>query len=265
MLARRNCSHSTFNKSADICNPLPCISVFPDCTAAAVGAVAWDDIVTDFSSFNPDVEWAGPGLGILSTVPNWAAANSSYNMLGQLRVEPAEAISMQLLTKPPMVVMGGSARGSITTGMFNCGLANQTCLGAEGRICLIQRGGGVSFCNKVLNCMAGGGLAAVIYGSETDSECQMLFATLSCDAKAATGASGWPVVMTAARAQGYALRDALVANPGMLVTLDAGSGAVALELLSGTSMSTPIAAGEYNQCCDAATHYLWLYADSCER
>jgi uncharacterized membrane protein (UPF0127 family) len=50
--------------------------------------------------------------------------------------------------------------------------------------------------------------------------------------------------MTAARAQGYALRDALVANPGMLVTLDAGSGAVALELLSGTSMSTPIAAGE---------------------
>jgi hypothetical protein len=165
-------------------------------------------------------------------------------MIGQLTASPADVISPQLLSKPPMVVMGGSARGSITTGMFDCGLANQTCLGAEGRICLIQRGGGVRFCNKVLNCLAAGGLAAVIYGSDGDSECQMLFASLSCDAKAATGGQGWPIVLTAARAQGHALRNALAANPGMVVTLDAGSGAVALELLSGTSMSTAIAAGE---------------------
>ncbi|WIA30248.1 hypothetical protein OEZ86_000338 [Tetradesmus obliquus] len=210
----------------------------------SVGAVAWDELVTDFSSFNSDVEWAGPGLGVLSTVPVWAAPNSSYNMVGQLTVNPADAISPQLLSKPPMVVMGGSARGIITTGMYDCGLANQTCFGAEGRICLIQRGGGVTFCNKVLNCTAGGGLAAVIYGSEADSECQMLFASLSCSAQAATGSQGgWPIVLTAARAQGKALRDALAANPGMLVTLDAGSGTAALELLSGTSMSTPIAAG----------------------
>lgn len=207
--------------------------------------MAWDELVTDFSSFNSDVEWAGPGLGVLSTVPVWAAPNSSYNMVGQLTVNPADAISPQLLSKPPMVVMGGSARGIITTGMYDCGLANQTCFGAEGRICLIQRGGGVTFCNKVLNCMAGGGLAAVIYGSEADSECQMLFASLSCSAQAATGSQGgWPIVLTAARAQGKALRDALAANPGMLVTLDAGSGTAALEMLSGTSMSTPIAAGE---------------------
>jgi hypothetical protein len=179
-------------------------------------------------------------------------------MVGQLIVSPADVVSSQVLTKPPMVVMGGSARGSVTTGLFDCGLANQTCLGAEGRICLIQRGGGISFCNKVLNCMAGGGLAAVIYGSETDAECQMLFASLSCDAKALTGASRWPIVMTAARAQGYALRDALVTSPGLLVTLDAGSGVVALELLSGTSMSTPIAAGESLSCSNG-----WFSCDQC--
>jgi hypothetical protein len=120
-------------------------------STAAVGAVAWDEVTADFSSYNSDVEWTGPGLGVLSTVPVWAAVNSSYNMVGQLTISPAGIVSTQLLTKPPMVVMGGSARGSITTGLFSCGLANQTCFGAEGRICLIQRGGGVSTYDRCFN------------------------------------------------------------------------------------------------------------------
>jgi hypothetical protein len=37
------------------------------------------------------------------------------------------------------------------------------CAGATGKICLMQRGDN-TFCAKVANCVAGGGIGAIIYG-----------------------------------------------------------------------------------------------------
>lgn len=134
------------------------------------------------------------------------------------------------------------------------GLANQTCTGAAGKICLIQRGGS-TFCSKVLNCLAGGGIAAIVYNAEGEFQCTMLFSSISCPSSLQPPASGWPILVTAARAQGYALKELLSSNPELTVTLDTYSGDVALATLSGTSMACPVVAGEP---CHIALHAIAL-------
>lgn len=50
--------------------------------------------------------------------------------------------------------------------LASCGIADSICENAEGKICLIARGG-VSFSIKALNCQAGGGIGAIIYNSNS--------------------------------------------------------------------------------------------------
>jgi secreted trypsin-like serine protease len=58
----------------------------------------------------------------------------------------------------------GSA-GNANGALINCGLGDATCVNAEAKVCLIERGN-INFSEKALNCEAGGGVAVIIYNNE---------------------------------------------------------------------------------------------------
>jgi len=63
-----------------------------------------------------------------------------------------------------------SPLGNATGPLVDCGLGETTCEGAKNSICLIRRGL-VYFAHKINSCKSGGGLAAIIYN--TESECEI--------------------------------------------------------------------------------------------
>lgn len=103
----------------------------------------------DFSQFNPDVEIAAPGVGVLSTVPVGSGQSSTLDAGGM----------------PFAVIAGaGSATGSVTAPLYDFGLGAAVDAGAAGKVCLISRGD-ISFGIKVDNCVASGGVGAVVYNN----------------------------------------------------------------------------------------------------
>jgi subtilisin family serine protease len=126
---------------------------YPASYASVVSVAAIDEnkAVADFSQKNDAVELSGPGVGVLSTVPQGmgTAATVTVNTIGY----DAEG-------------MDGSPAGNVgVLDIVNCGLGTSVCSVAKDKICLIQRGE-ISFADKVLNCQNGGGKAAIIYNNE---------------------------------------------------------------------------------------------------
>jgi subtilisin family serine protease len=118
-------------------------------SVVSVAAVDVNNLKASFSQANKDVEIAGPGVGVLSTVPN------GKGLLGGLDVGglAVEAFPME-----------GSPAVSRSGALFDFGLGNAVVAGASGKVCLIARGT-VDFSTKVGNCQASGGVGAVIYNN----------------------------------------------------------------------------------------------------
>jgi serine protease len=111
-----------------------------------------------FSQFNPDVELAGPGVGVLSTIP------PNIESLSELSVAGAPYDSAP---------MAGSPRTTATSALYDFGTGEADDSGVAGKVCLIQRGN-ISFADKVTRCQNNGGIAAVIYNNVPG----MLYGTL---------------------------------------------------------------------------------------
>lgn len=116
----------------------------------SVGAIDRNKQLASFSQRNDQVEISAPGVDVMSTVPRgmgqvstFSAGGSTYSALG----------------------MEGSPEGTVTGNLVDCGLGTNACSGAQGAVCLIERGQ-ISFADKALACEAGGGVAAVIYNNE---------------------------------------------------------------------------------------------------
>jgi hypothetical protein len=139
--------------------------------------------------------------------------------------------------------MAGSKAGSVTGQMVDCGLGGSACANATGKICLIQRGGGLLFCTKVNNCLAGGGIAALVYGRDDQPECEQITSVTLVSDQCVTPTGGWPIVMLATRKQGLYFKNITSAQPSVSVTLNTGADDYSLGIMSGTSMATPTAAG----------------------
>jgi subtilisin family serine protease len=128
-------------------------------SVVSVAAVDENRAWATFSQYNKDVEIAAPGVGVLSTVPRGAGRDSSLSVGG---------------TAYASSPMDGSPVGSANSAaLVDCGLGTATCAGANGKVCLIQRGTN-TFGEKVLACQNGGGVGAVIYNNTAG----MLFGTL---------------------------------------------------------------------------------------
>lgn len=121
-------------------------------SVVSVGAIDSNKEIWESSQQTNQVELSAPGVQVLSSVPTGTGRISSLNVAG---------------TEFEAAPISGSPLGDITGAVENCGTAESTCNNAAGKVCLIERGN-ISFADKVLNCEAGGGIAAVIYNNEAE-------------------------------------------------------------------------------------------------
>ncbi len=116
-----------------------------------------------FSQFNDDVEIAGPGVAVRSTVPK---AQGSEVQLG---VAAVNAPRNGMATDFEAAALQGSPIAQVVAPLYRCtavdGLGTPgDCEGAAGKICVIQRGS-ITFVEKVKECKRRGGVGAVIFNS----------------------------------------------------------------------------------------------------
>lgn len=125
---------------------------YPASYDAVVSVAAVDEAkqVASFSQQTNQVELSGPGVAVLSSVPRGMGERSEVTVSS---------------TAYDNLAMDGSAKGSASGALTDCGIGDQTCSGASGNICLIERGS-ISFAEKVQACESGGGVGAIIYNNE---------------------------------------------------------------------------------------------------
>ncbi len=114
-----------------------------------VGAVDENKAWADFSQYNSKVEIAGPGVGVLSTVPTGSGT--------------APALTVGTTVYAPGA-MEGSPVKSATAPLADFGIGDTVNTAVSGKVCLIARGT-VDFATKVVNCQNSGGVGAVVYNN----------------------------------------------------------------------------------------------------
>ncbi|WP_374673236.1 S8 family serine peptidase [Ideonella sp.] len=124
---------------------------YPAGYAAVMSVAAVDENAAwaSFSQRNKDVEIAGPGVGVLSSVPMGTGS--------------APALTVGGTTYAPGA-MDGSPVASTTAPLADFGLGETIDTSVAGKVCLIQRGN-IAFSDKVLNCQNSGGVGAVVYNN----------------------------------------------------------------------------------------------------
>lgn len=123
-------------------------------SVVSVAAVAENNTLATFSQRNKDVEIAGPGVNVLSTVPAGTGRLSSLSV-GASTYAPGG--------------MDGSPVATASAPLADFGLGGTASPGTmTGKVCLIQRGT-YDFGVKVANCQASGGVGAVVYNNVAGS------------------------------------------------------------------------------------------------
>jgi subtilisin family serine protease len=106
-----------------------------------------------FSQYNKDVEIAGPGVSVLSTVPMGTGVDSALSVGSKSYASGA---------------MEGSPVKTATAPLADFGIGDTVNTAVSGKVCLIQRGT-VDFAVKVSNCQNSGGVGAIIYNNVAGS------------------------------------------------------------------------------------------------
>ena len=192
---------------------------YPASYPSVISVAAIDENLrrASFSNFNRQVLLAAPGVSVLSTVPRGTTVKADLTTaLGTQFVVPMD--NFPIPTAP------------VSGRIVNCGLAGTAaaCAGAQGAICLIERGT-FFFYEKAQSCEAAGGIGAVVYNRADESG--PVYGTLG-DTKV-----GIPIVGTD-RVTGLSLLQSFL---GTNATLSFSNWPY--EYLSGTSMATPHVAG----------------------
>ncbi len=115
----------------------------------SVGAVDENKAWATFSQYNSKVELAGPGVGVLSTVPT-GVGQEAVLTVGASTYAPG--------------AMEGSPVKTATAPLADFGIGDAVNTAMTGKVCLIARGT-VDFSTKVSNCQASGGVGAVVYNN----------------------------------------------------------------------------------------------------
>jgi serine protease len=187
-------------------------------TVIAVAAVDDDRNLAYFSSQGPEVDFAAPGVEVLSTVP------TDSNLLAYVR--DAE----KAYRADPII---GTDFGTVQGDYVFCGIGRPEDFPASmtGKIALIKRGGEISFANKTRAAKAKGAIAVVIFNNDTTVNEWTLFS----DDQA--GQEDWPLVVKMRLTDGQALADK--GSGRMTVSYNNDS----YGENSGTSMACPHVAG----------------------
>ncbi|MBA6263496.1 S8 family serine peptidase [Colwellia sp. Bg11-12] len=188
-------------------NAIADFSQFPSCTSTTTTGKGKNRTTTTTTDETICVEVTAGGVDTLSTYPADMATSASMSADGVAFASSAMENS-----------------GAVSGSTYNMGTAESTDSGANGMVCVIERGV-ISFHDKVNNCELSGGIGAVLYNNEPG----MLYGTLGD-----TNATSIPAV-GASQEDGAAL---LAAN-----TVDITIGTSDYGFMSGTSMATPAVSG----------------------
>ncbi len=175
-------------------------------SVVSVGAVDENKAWATFSQYNSKVELAGPGVGVLSTVP-MGSGQEAVLTVGTSTYAPG--------------AMEGSPVTTATAALADFGIGDAVNTAVSGKVCLIQRGT-VDFSTKVLNCQNSGGVGAIVYNNVAGAFGGTLGTTVT----------SIPSV-TATQADGTAMK----AQLGQSATV--GIKASNYAYFDGTSMATP--------------------------
>ncbi len=175
----------------------------------SVAAIDSNKALADFSQKNDQVEIAAPGVDVYSAYP-----------------EGTGSVVELTVGSTGYSVNAMENQGSATGALYNFGLGTATDSGANGKVCLIQRGS-ISFHDKVKNCQDSGGVGAVIYNNAAGS----FGGTLGT-----TNQTNIPAV-TASDTDGAAMLNQI----GQTSSINIGPGNYGK--MSGTSMASPHVAG----------------------
>jgi serine protease len=200
-------------------NPAPVAfpAAYPE--VYAIAAIDQQQKLAFFSCQGPEVDFAAPGVDVLSTVP--VGANTLAYVSDESSITEVTALN-------------GSKRGTLTAPYVYVGLGRPEDFpagGIAGKIALIQRGGDISFANKTRAAKAAQAAAVVIFNNDTSINPWTLYSD------AAANKEEWPVVVRLTQEYGAAL--AAKGTGSLTVSYDADD----YGEISGTSMSSPHVAG----------------------
>lgn len=172
----------------------------------SVAAVDENKVVASFSQYNKDVEIAGPGVSVLSTVPMGTGVDTALTVGSTHYASSA---------------MDGSPVKTATAPLADFGIGDTVDTTVSGKVCLIQRGT-IDFATKVTNCQNSGGVGAIVYNNVAGSFSGTLGTTVTTIPS-----------LTASDTDGAAMKTQL--GQSATVTVKASNYAY----FDGTSMATP--------------------------
>ncbi len=191
-----------------------------------VGANDADNNIADFSQYPSCTVTSGRGKKQTTTTDETICVEITAGGVDTLSTYPAGMATSASMSADGQAFDSSSMEnsGSVSGNTFYMGTAESTNSGANGNICVIDRGV-ISFHDKVQNCENSGGVGAIIINNEAG----MLYATLGD-----TNATSIPAVGAA-----FENRAALLAA----ATADISIGLSDYGFMSGTSMATPAISG----------------------
>jgi subtilisin family serine protease len=181
-----------------------------------VAATDQNDALADFSNYGTStVDLGAPGVNILSLLPVALAGTIASVEQGSATYSANELSYAGITT-------------GITATAYDCGLGNPADFPAavNGNIALIERGT-LTFSNKVLNAMAAGARAAIIYNNDTGN----FSGTLG-------GPQDWIPAVSLSESDGLALQ-----RNFPVTVVNTPDPAQIYQYLDGTSMATPHVSG----------------------
>jgi subtilisin family serine protease len=199
----------------------------------SVGAVDSSNAVASFSQRGANLKVVAPGVNVLSTYVSPSVGTNDGRKFAAVRADYTDDTvdnnDLTFSACPP-------ATTGISSTFVNCGLGGATDFPAavKGKIALVQRGTNTFF-EKAQNAYKAGALAIVMYDNKVEEAAfRPIFATAA--KTAATIPASAPFLMIS-QADGQSL----LATSNATITMS--SGFETFELLAGTSMASPHAAG----------------------
>lgn len=191
-----------------------------------IGANDNNNNIADFSQFPSNTMTSGRGKNATTETHDGYGVEVTAGGVDTLSTYPAGGASLATgsVDGAGIAVSAMENNGQASGSTYFMGTAEATDSGANGKVCLIDRGA-ISFHDKVLNCENSGGIGAIIVNNEPG----MLYGTL--------GTSN----STTIPAVGAAQEDRATIVGASTASVNVGASDYGY--MSGTSMATPAAAG----------------------